>query len=380
MLTPRTITAIVEGQQVSGWQSGSIESSMVVAADKFVLRMPFSRGAWLTLRNDAKIAIKVDGTTMLEGFIEKRIKTGRAGVLEVHGRDRVGRLVDESAPAINYTGITILEAVRRLASPWFEPSQVVISNAKNRRLRRGKGRRVASPAEPVVSINVRVPRRGNVHPGETRMQLIKEILSRSSLVGYSSSDGKEFIIGKPNYSQPTQYTFVLAAPGSAKFETNVRDMTITEDSGDRYSMYRCGGVGGQTDLNFGKNVQNNGVAFDNPFNTLDGTGRDFIHPKRMYLPERSFDSFHDADRVAANEKARRDYKRHQVAVEAADMGQNISPNDITFFAPDTMARVIDEELDLDEPYLIVSCTYNFSRDNGDWTTMHLVPNGTEIIL
>lgn len=379
MLTPRTITAIVEGQQVSGWQSGSIESSMVTAADAFVLRMPFSLTAWRTLRNDARITIKVDGTTMLDGFIEKRVKQGRAGVLEVHGRDRVGRLVDESAPAVNYTGLTILEAVRRLCSPWFEPSQVVISNAKNRRLRRGKGKRVAAAGEPVVTINVRVPRRGAVHPGETRMQLIKEILSRSSLVGYSSSDGKEFVIGKPNHDQPPQYTFVLAAPGSTT-ETNVRDMTITEDSGERFSMYRCGGSGGQTDLNFGKNVQNNGVAFDNPFNTLDGTGRDFIHPKRMYLPERAFDSFHDADRVAANEKARRDYKRHQIAIEAADMGQNLSPNDITFFAPDTVARVIDEELQLDDTYLVVSCSYNFSRDNGDWTTLHTVPTGTEIIL
>lgn len=380
MLSPRIVTAIVEGQQVSGWQSGSIESSMITPADSFVLRMPFSITAWRTLRRDARITIRVDGTTFLDGFIEKRIKQGRAGVMEIHGRDRVGRLVDESAPATDYSDMMLLEAIRRLVSPWFEPKNVILTNAKNRRVRRGKGKRVAAGNEPVVTFNVRVPRRGAVHPGETRMQLIKEILSRAGLIGFATADGKEFVIGKPNQSQAPQYLFRLAAPGSTS-ETNVKDLTITEDDGDRFSMYICGGVGGQGDNNYGRNVvDNRGVALDNPFNTLDGTGRDFIHRKVMYLPERAFDSFNDAARVAANEKARRDYKRHQVAVEAHDMGQPLTPGEITLFAPDTVARVIDEEAEIDDTYQVVSCSYNFARDNGDWTTLHLVPTGTEIII
>jgi len=140
------ITAIVEGQQVSGWQSGNFESSMITPADSFVMRMPFSATAWRTLRIDARITIKADGVTMLDGFIDKRIRQGKAGILEIHGRDRVGRLYDESAPAINYTGMTIIEAVKRLISPWF--GDPTLSDARNRRLRRGKGRRVASGAEP----------------------------------------------------------------------------------------------------------------------------------------------------------------------------------------------------------------------------------------
>ncbi len=374
------ITAIVEGQQVTGWSSGNIESSIITPADTFVLRMPFSLTAWLILRTDARIVIKADGTTLLDGFIDKRVRQGRAGMLEIHGRDRVGRLCDESAPAIDYNGMTELEAVKRLVSPWFSPDNVIQTNAKNRRLRRGKGKRVAAGNEPFVTINVKVPRRGQVHPGETRWQIIHEILSRSGHVGYSSSDGKEFIFGKPNQTQAPQYLFALGAPGSSML-TTVRDLTITEDSGERYSMYLVAGVGGQSDTNYGKNVvDNRGVAFDNPFNRTDGTGRDFIHPKRMFLPERAFDSFGDADRVALNEKARRDLKRHTVSVEMATFGQGLGGSDPTLFAPDTVARVVDEEMELDDKYLVLSCSYSFNRDNADRTTMHMVPTGTEIVL
>ena len=379
-MAKHVITAIVEGQEVSGWSSGNVESSLITPADAFVLRMPFSFTAWRILRTDARITIKADGTTLLDGFIDKRVRQGRAGVLEIHGRDRVGRLVDESAPAIDYSGMTELEAIRRLVSPWFTPDNVVLSNAKNRRLRRGKGKRVAAGDEPFVTINVKVPRRGQVHPGETRWQLIHEILSRSGHIGYSSSDGKEFVFGQANQTQAPQYLCALAAPDS-KSQTTVRDITITEDSGERYSMYLCAGVGGQGDTNFGRNVTDNrGVAFDNPFNKIDGTGRDFIHPKRMFLPERAYESFGDADRVAANEKARRDMKRHAVSVEMATFGQDLGTSDPTLFAPDTVARVVDEEIELDDKYLVISCSYSFNRNNADRTTMHMVPTGTEIVL
>lgn len=376
---PHIVTAIVEGQLITGWQSGNIESSITTAADTFVMRMPFNLRAYNTLRRGARITIKVDGdTTLLDGFIDKRERMGKANMLEISGRDRVGRLVDESAQAIDYSGMTIQEAVKRLASPWF--GSVVLSNARNRRLRRGKGRRMASATEPVVTVNVRVPRRGTVHAGESRWQMIHEIVSRAGLLAFGSSDGQEIVVCKANSSQPAQYLFMLAKPGSSSV-TNIRDLRRTEDDGDRFSLYVCAGSGGQGDTNFGRNgIDNRGAAFDNVFNRIDGTGRDFIHPKRMYLPEQAYDSFGDADRVAANEQARRDMKRDMITIEAPFFGQQIGTAAATLFAPDTVARVVDEEAELDDFYIILSCSFSFDRDNGDTTTMHMVPVGTEIVL
>jgi prophage tail gpP-like protein len=371
------VSVVVNGAEIGGWISGNIESSILTPADSFVLRRPFDLQAWNLLRRDSRVTVRIDGTTILDGFIDKRIRHAKAGTMEISGRDRAGRLVDESAPEVDYSGLTILAAARKLAAPWFK--EVVISNAANRLLRRGKGRRVAAGNEPVVTITLRMPRRGKVHPGQSRWQIIHEIAERAGLIAFSSSDGKSLFIGKPNMSQAPQYIFAHAKAGSST-RTTVKDLTVTEDDGDRYSLIMVCGTGGQGDTNYGDGVVDaRGIVFDNPFNKIDGSGRDFIRPKRMAMPEKMFDNYGDAQRVAEREQLRRDYKRHVVSVECAGFGQFLDGLP-TLFSPDTIARVIDEELELDDTYLVVSCSYSFSREEGDHTTMHMVPTGTELVL
>jgi len=371
------------GERVDGWSGYHVDSSMITAADGFELRRPFDARSWNLLRRGASITIRIDGTAIMRGFIDRRVKNSKAGTMTISGRDRVGRLVDESAPRINYSAMKILPALQELVSPWFD--KVTLSDVRNRTLRVGKGKRLArsqAPAEPTIQIAIRVPRRGVVHPGQTRWQIMHEIASRGSALVYSSADGTEIFFGKPNYAQQPLYLFRRAAPHSPNSST-VDDMTITEDDGDRYSLIVCGGVGGQSDTNYGKNViDNRGVAFDNPANRRDGVGRDFLYPKRMYMPERDFESYGDASQVAHNEMARRDYKRHLISVEAPLHGQRYGSDEYTLFAPTTIAHVIDEEQQpiLDGEYLIVSCAYSGQHDQGETTTMHLVPSGTEILL
>lgn len=373
------ITVIVEGVQIGGWSQYHIESSMITPADSFQMHRPFSSEFYNLLRRDADVRVLIDGTTVLRGFIDKRIRKAREGVIEISGRDRAGRLVDESAPKIDYSGMKTEEAIRQLAAPWF--SKITLTDGRNRALRRGKGRRVASGKEPVVTINIRTPRHGNVHPGMSRWQVIHEIASRSNLIAWSSADGEELFIGEPNQTQDVQYLFLHARPGSGSTAT-CTDLTITEDDGDRFSLIMVAGSGGQNDTNYGENVSDHrGVVFDNPFNKIDGTGRDFIHPKRMFMPERDFESFGDAARVAENEQARRDYHRHLVSIEVPQHGQFLT-TEPTLFAPNTIARVIDEEQNpqLNATYLVVSCAYSATHDQGESTQLHMVPVGTRIIL
>lgn len=373
------VRIVTNGAEIGGWSGYHIESSMLTPSNAFELRRPFDLTAWNLLRRDADVLVQIDGTTVLRGFIGQRNKRSREGTMVVSGRSRAGRLVDEAAPSANFSGMTILQAFGRLGKPWF--GKFTLSDARDRRLRVGKGKRVAGGKEPVITINIRVPKRGIVHPGERRSQVMHEIAARAGLIWWASSDGEEIFIGKPNHEQDPQYVFRHIAPNSTAQNT-VKDLVIDEDDEDRYSVIMCGGTGGATPDDYGKNVTDRrGVVYDNPLNRIDGTGRDFIHPKRLFMPERDFQSYGDAQRVARNEQIRRDYKRHVVTVEAALHGQFLTPGGSpTIFTHNTVARVIDEEIDLDDTYLIVDCAYSSERTTGEVTTMHMVPTGTEILL
>lgn len=370
---------VVNGASIDGWSGYHVETSMLTPANTFELRRPFDLRAWNLLRRDSDVLIEIDGTPIMRGFVGKRHRKAREGTMTISGRSRSGRLVDEAAPSVNFSGMTILQAFERLGRPWF--GTFTLSDAANRRLRVGRGKRVAGGKEPVITINVRVPKRGRVHPGERRAQVMHEIASRAGLIWWATSDGQSIYIGKPNHEQDPQYVFRHIAPGSTAQNT-VKDLEIIEDDEDRYSVIMVGGSGGATPDDYGANVTDRrGVVYDSPFNKIDGTGRDFIHPKRLFMPEHDFDSYADAQRVARNEQIRRDYKRHIVQIEAELHGQFLTPGSPpTLFTYNTVARVIDEEADIDDDYLIVDCAYSSNREQGETTTMHLVPTGTEILL
>jgi len=374
------VSIVVEDREIEGWKSYQIESSMITPADAFTLTRPFQAEAWNLLRKDARVRVQIDGVTIIDGLIDKRRKSSKAGELEISGRDRCGRLTQESAESINYQGLLLTDAVKRPADPWF--TTVTLSDARNRSLRRGKGHRVPSGDEP-VTVNIRVPRSGRVHPGMTRWAVIDEICSTAGYIVWSSADGREIFIGKPNTAQSPQYLIAHGRPGSTT-KTTCMDLTWDEDNGDRYSMITVAGAGGsdEDDVNFGANVTSRkGRWKDNPAG-LDGVGRDFIYPKRLFMPERDFDSNGDAQRVAEAEAARRNFRARVATAIMPQHGQFLNASAPTIFAPNTIARVVDEDFDpiVDERFMVTACTYSGDRDGAETTTLELVPAGTEIVL
>jgi prophage tail gpP-like protein len=373
------VSIVVENREIDRWKSYSIESNMITPADAFTLTRPFNPDVWNLLRKDARVRVLIDGVVIVDGFIDKRQKRSKADEIEVGGRDRVGRLVQESAESINYEGLLLLDAVKKLVDPWF--SVVTLSDARNRSLRRGKGRRVSSAAEPLV-INIRVPRAGKVHPGMTRWAIIEEIVSQAGYIAWSSADGREIFIGKPNYNQSPQYLVAHTKPGS-RTKNTVTDLIFDEDNGDRYSLITVAGAGGsdEDDVNFGTNVTSRKGRWKDG-DGVDGVGRDFIYPKRLYMPERNFDSNGDAQRVADREAARRNYRARTAQAVMPQHGQFLITGAPTIFAPNTIARVVDEDFSpmVDENFLVTSCKYDGDRDGAETTTLELVPSGTEIVL
>lgn len=373
------VSVTVQGVEIDGWEEYEIQSSMITPADAFSMRRPFDAAAWNQIKRDSRVRVAIDGTVVLDGFIDRRKKRSRENTMEISGRDRSGRLVQDSAPSVSYQGIEMTAAIKRLADPWF--TVVTLSDARNRRVRLGKGNKVPTGSEPIV-IKRTSPGSAKVQPGQSRWQVIEEIVSQAGLICWSSADGRELVVGRPNYQQAPQFELRLAKPSSGN-ATTVKELDWEEDDGDRYSVIAVVGTGGDTERDFGVNVSaRRAVVYDNGTRGTDGTGRDFIHPKRLLMPERNFDGNKDAEEIAGREKARRDFRRSIVTATVPLHGQFVGLAAPTLFAPNTIARVIDEEFDppVDGAYLSYACTYRANRSEGETTMLELVPSGTEIVL
>lgn len=367
-----TVTIIANQRQVQGWIDYEISQSMVTPADSFTLRRPFDRDAWFTCEPDTRIKVLVDGTPIVSGIIGSRTKQSAEGTMEIAGRDLVGRLVQESAPRESFSGLTMVGLVELLARPWF--SKVVLSGLRDRNLRRGKGRHHAvSGAEPII-LKTLQSKYGKVEPGMLKWQLIQKICSQVGVLAWSSGDGNELILAKPNYNQAVQYVLRHSAPLS-RIDSTCLDMIYSENLEDCFAHYLCVGSGGSTDEDYG-NTYRAGWKHDGP--NPDGTGDRFHLPKSLIMTEQAVRNNREATQLAEREWARRLFRAETMTVEMPFHGQLAAGSRKTLFAINTIAQVIDEEIDFDQNMLVWAVRFSGSRD-GERTTLELVPAGTEIV-
>lgn len=369
------ISIAVGGYAIDGWTDYQIQSSMLEPVDTFTLSRPFDRDAHRLCRTDAVVVVKIDDTPIVTGRIDTRDKdTSReANVLQIIGRDFVGRLVQESAPKISYDGLDLVEVVKALASPWY--TKVSLSDARNRIVRLGKkGRKAAADGEALV---IKVKKKTwQVEPGQMRWKIINDLCTEAGYMVWASSDGTELIIGQPNYKQGVQ--FLLSNPDEkGKVPATTTKIRFTDSVGDRYSMIMALGSARGDAANYGAStVSRRDVVTDGP--GVDGVGRDFVEPKRLILAERTLTNLAEAKQHATTEKNRRDFQRHICIAEMPGHGQ-VFPGSASasLFSPNTISRVIDHEQDpqIDAPYLIYGCSFRGTRES-ETTELQLVPSGT----
>ena len=368
------ISVIVDGVQIRAWETYDITVDMTSPADHFTVRMPFQREVWQLCRGDRPIRVLIDDVRVLTGFIDERLVPEDDEAVEIIGRDRAGRLVDESAPGLNFSGLTMQALVEKVVDPWF--TRVSLSNARNRSVLRGRGRKAKAAGDP-VKLNTGTKVGTHIEPGQTRWQVIETLCAQAGLLAWSAGDGSELILGQPNYDQEPQFRFFMPAAGSRRTdEATVLGMGVRERTADRYSRVIVVGSGTGTDVNYGSRVASRyGEAKDNP-RTPDGDGDAFSAPKRLIVP-RSVSSIAEAQELARREMERRSAHAQGLTVRCAGHGQIVGGSSTTLFAPDTIASVEDERTDTKGNYLITACTYRSGRA-GEETLMTLVPSGTDL--
>lgn len=369
------VSIVVDGSEVSRPLSYEITNSLLDASDSFSFVGAWSREMWELCRTDRPVRVIIDGTTRITGYIDSRRKQSSDGTITITGRDKIGRMVQESAPQVNFSGLTLKSLAEKIAIAPHLFQSVVFSNAKNRKVLRGKGHKARDSGHVYVDQAVGT----RIEPGQARMAVLNDLLEQAAYSAWSSGDGRQLIIGQPDYRQEVQYRFVQAAQGSSR-SSNVEDMSIEDSVADRFSRYLYLGAGPGTDANYGIAPSTRYGEAKDVDATADGTGRDFSQPKILIVSDRhDLSSRKEARRRAAREKARRDMKRHTVSVIAPMHGQLVEGSEITLFAPDTLAFVEDEEIGLSGVYLVASCRYRANRDIGEVTDLELLPRGTEIV-
>lgn len=378
------ITVELGGMTISGWTTYEINTSLLEPVSRFHMTIPFEREVWDLCIPDSSIRVLIDSVVVLVGLVDERMVPEDGEVVEVLGRSMMGRLVDESCPSFSFEGLDLFSLIRKAADvdsatpkkyPWFKT--VTFSNARNRAVLRGRGKKAKAAGEP-IKITTQKKIGSRIEPGQTRWHVIENAIAQAGYIAFASGNGTELIVGKPNYDQEPQYQFFMPKSGSDRSaESTVLGMGIREALTDRYSRCICVGSGIGTEANYGSSVASRFAEARNNELDAEGVGAEFLVPKRLIIV-RSVDSIDEARELARREMARRDAHGATVTVLSQGHGQVVAGREVTLFAPDTIATVEDERTGFNEECLIVSCTYRCDRENGEQTLMELVVSGAEL--
>lgn len=397
------VTIVIGGRVIDRVISYTVSNDMTAPADEFSVALaPVTRELYDLVRMDAEVKIYVDGTLVLSGYVDQpEAEFSKAGgsVLNVVGRDKGGRLVDESQPLATFKNRTLADIVKLCASPWF--SEVRFSNAKNRGLVKGRrAPRVKSWADPRSEAEAlqlrdaqesgariildRSPRAGifaaskapkKVDPGAKRWDVISDLLKPARLFAWSTADGEALVVGVPNTKQAASYRFAAMEPGGARAsETNVTRLSVINSVAERYSeIVVLGAVRGDSS-SYGRSVRSRiASAFDGP--DVDGTGRDFIRRKKLIISDDDVKNRADAVDRATREMAVRDISRQMIEVEVPGHAQNGA-----LYAFDTIADVEAEALGLRGRYVVTAVAFSGDKSSGPVTRISLLPEGVTLSL
>lgn len=346
-------------------KSYQITSDMLTLADAWSFELPMKKSLWKLTALDSEVAVYIDDAQVLSGRVDEREKS--EGSITVSGRDRGGRVVDESAPFTTFDGREIQGLAEEILSPWF--TDIRLSNAENRRLVGGRGARRHRGAEPAILVGDAI--RHKVMPGETIAEVLLSFLEQADLMAWSTGDGRAFIIGKPNQKQAPAWYFFNAEPGSERAgEANCK-LVYRESVAERYSEITVCGAGKGDSRNYGPRVTKRKA-------TVTAEEGIFAARKRLIITDQDVRSPAEAKARALREQALLEATGRTVEIEAPGHGQ-ADPRIgwPAIFRFDTVARIEDEEIDEAGDWFITRAEFSGSKDTSS-TSLLAVPVGTEL--
>ncbi len=391
---------------LSNWTHYSFNSHFLTPADAFSFevgdhQMDERTKEALTL--GARVRLTVNGVIMVDGHIDSVEVKGDRGsgvVYTVQGRDRLGLVVDSIAdPTKQFKeGQSLADAMQDIFGPfgWLGPDSFVIDASASRDLKTGATRGTKAShgkktfGRPLKNV---VLHQLKPHNHEGVFAFAKRICDRFGMMIWTSPDGEQLIIGKPDFNQDPLYQLRRTANG----DTNILAGAVHRSMGDQPTIIIADGFSGVPEFGKGRiksicvnpyfGVDKDGFLLEDVAKLLEKYPnvtpitlvtqpfhrREINLPLRpMYLHDDESKTQLQLDNFVRREMSLLMRKSMTCHYQVEGHGQINDEGEFVAWATDTVVDVQDDLGDVHERMYVLSCTYYKSRSGGTHTDLELV--------
>ncbi len=218
-----------------------------------------------------KVSLIVDDHKICTGVIDDvHIEATRGGgaTLSVGGRDVLGDAIDSviDPKQVFHVNQTLAEIIKAVMTPYGFTRDPIVDNDANRDLISGnkfgfkvykaresastshRHRRGASKSRAGQALNSFTSTQSKPGPHEGAYEFCERLAKRAGLHIWASADGKDLIVGKPNFDQDSRYQIIRRRGIGRGALNNVISGSVTKSRKSQPSAIIAGGGGGGQDV------------------------------------------------------------------------------------------------------------------------------------
>lgn len=265
--------------------------------------------------------------------------------LQLRGRDQMAPLIDATfTSAKSFSDATFKELTRRVLDEVYLAYSLATSDEANRKVQSGVAKAAGASSDAATDEETLKPNQQQktlqAKVGQKCWSgFLQPQLARGGLFLWASWEGG-FILSEPTPEQPAAYQILNLAEQSRSM---VKSFQFRDDTTARHARYEVWGRRGGGKETFSKI---NGVFIDEEMQSL-GFTKSFAHHDDKCTTSKQAGIY--ARRLAARARRAGWALSYTVAGHTVPQGSGMA-----VWTPNTVAHVIDEELDLDGPYWIES--------------------------
>ena len=350
------VQVVFNGVPVDGFKSYAINTDFLTPCSGWTLTLGGLR-KWNkysgVIVKDARVQINLDGTQVMQGWVDIAHSHGDASnyKVEIQGRDHLKPLVKANIhPNTVIKDLTVAQAVEKILVQVYRQNvpTIFFDNDANRKVltrskKSSKGKKVT--AKQLIE---------QLQPksGEGAWEFIARLLRRNGLWMWPTVDGN-IVVGKPNYEQAPSYTLQRPIDDTVSYMSNVsvkRDSTNVPSH--VFVVGKGGGKGEASSVVQGKAVDDTWALW-----------------APAYIKHDEVKDAKEADNIAVQELGKQ--KQNEFVYECTVKG-HLDELTEAYYAIDTVAHVHDEIESLDADMYVTSCTWMRSVSKTT-TKLKLVP-------